>query len=106
MHYPKYKKLLKTGNSNYWRKKYEELAVKYPINESEYCGYLEFIDIYWGIFPTKWFEEYEDVIFEGHTFRAIKERDKFLTLRYDDYMKLPPENERVTHHPYDFYYRN
>ena len=37
---------------------------------------------------------------------AIKERDKFLTLRYDNYMELPPEEERVTHHPYDFYFKD
>ena len=34
---------------------------------------------------------------------AIKDRKKFLKLRYGNYMEMPPEKERVTHHPYDFY---
>lgn len=103
LYYPKYKKLLKQGDFNYWKEKYESLVTKYPFEEAEYCGYMEFIDIYWGVFPTEWFKHYEDVEFEGHTFRAIRDRKEFLSLRYDDYMQLPPESERVTHHPYDFY---
>ncbi|EFQ17219.1 hypothetical protein HMPREF9512_00662 [Enterococcus faecalis EnGen0311] len=47
--------------------------------------------------------EYEDVEFEGHKFMAIKNRKQFLTLRYGDYMEMPPVKERITHHPYDFY---
>lgn len=106
LYYPKYRKLLRQGDYNYWKNKYESLVTKYPFEEAEFCGYMEFINIYWGVFPTDWFKEYEDVEFEGHTFMAIKERDKFLTLRYDNYMELPPEEERVTHHPYDFYFKD
>ncbi|MGH2162217.1 LicD family protein, partial [Enterococcus faecalis] len=28
---------------------------------------------------------------------------KFLTLRYGDYMEMPRVEQRITHHPYDFY---
>lgn len=105
LYYPRYRKLLKKGNANYWRQKYEQLTKKYPVEESKYCGYMEFINEHWGVFPTSWFDEYEDIEFEGHQFMAIKERTKFLELRYGDYMQLPPETERVTHHPYQFYQR-
>ena len=37
-------------------------------------------------------------IFEGETFKAPAEYDKFLTTLYGDYMQLPPENERENRH--------
>ncbi len=64
---------------------------------------MEFINEVWGVFPIEWFEHYEDVEFEGHKFKAIRDRKKFLELRYGDYMKLPPKEERISHHPYKFY---
>ncbi len=39
-----------------------------------------------------------EVEFEGTYFYATKHYDEILTQIYGDYMKLPPENERVTHH--------
>ncbi|MDT2827537.1 LicD family protein [Enterococcus viikkiensis] len=104
--YPKYVKTLKKGNSKFWKNKYEEIVASYPFENAEYCGYMEFINEVWGVFPTEWFKHYEEVEFEGHKFLSIKDRDKFLTLRYGDYMQLPPEEERVTHHPYDFYLKD
>ena len=44
---------------------------------------------------------YQDTLFEGHHFMAIKDTDSYLKYAYGDYMKLPPENERVPKH--DFY---
>lgn len=35
--------------------------------------------------------------FEGHKVRVPKEYDKILTILYGDYMKLPPEDQRVSH---------
>ncbi|OQO70923.1 lipopolysaccharide cholinephosphotransferase [Enterococcus villorum] len=101
--YPHHKKLMKIGNNVYWQNKYQEAAKKIALDETQTCGYLEWIHIHWGVFPTQWFESYEDVEFEGHKVMAIKNRRDFLTLRYGDYMTMPPENERITHHPYDFY---
>lgn len=49
------------------------------------------------IYPTSWFEELIDVEFEGHIFKGIKHYDEYLTQFYGDYMKLPPENQRITH---------
>lgn len=39
----------------------------------------------------------EKIIFEGKEFPVIKNRDEYLTKLYGDYMKLPPESERIGH---------
>lgn len=103
--YPHYRKVLKEGDDNYWRHQYQVATIKYPIKSAKYCGYLEYIDRNWGVFPTAWFadDQYEDVQFAGHQIMAIKQRKAFLKLRFGDYMKLPPKSEQVTHHPYTFY---
>lgn len=43
------------------------------------------------------------VDFENGKFRSFAEYDYFLTTRFGDYMKLPPEEERVPHHLYKAY---
>ncbi|MGG5343396.1 LicD family protein [Enterococcus sp. AZ192] len=103
--YPRYRKLVKQGGYDHWKKLFMNEVIKYPISGTSLCGYIEFFDEHWGIFPTEWFEHYEDIIFEGETVRAIKDREKFLVLRYGNYMEMPPEKERVTHHPYTFYWK-
>ena len=51
----------------------------------------------------EWFEDIGDIEFEGETFKAVTQHDKYLTVQYGDYMQLPPEHERVTHHNYKAY---
>jgi len=43
--------------------------------------------------------------FEGKEFPIIADFDYFLTLRYGDYMSLPPENQRHPYHGDRFYWR-
>ena len=47
------------------------------------------------------FHSYTDIIFEGKMYRAISNYDTYLHSLYGDYMKLPPEEQRVSHHLYD-----
>ena len=54
-------------------------------------------------FPTRLFCEYEDVLFEGKPYRCIVDRHTYLSTVYKDYMQLPPEEKRVTHHTYDVF---
>ena len=42
-------------------------------------------------------------MFNNEYFRVPKEYDEVLKTIYGDYMKLPPENERVAHHNYKAY---
>ena len=50
--------------------------------------------------PHDLFDEMILLPFEGKEFYCFKQYDKYLTTCYGDYMKLPPEEERVwKHHP-------
>ncbi|HFK2856293.1 TPA: phosphorylcholine transferase LicD [Enterococcus faecalis] len=103
--YPRYRKLLKQGDYDFWKRKFMDKVTTYPIESSIECGYIEFINEEWGVFPKEWFDHYEDVLFAGNKVRAIKDRKLFLSLRYGNYMELPPISEQVTHHPYTFYWK-
>lgn len=48
------------------------------------------------------FNEYVDMPFENTTCRGIKKREYYLTRFYGDYMQLPPEKDRVSHHYHYF----
>lgn len=48
--------------------------------------------------PSKCFEKYMDVEFEGRKLRIVKDYDTFLTLKYGDYMTPPPASE-ITYYP-------
>ncbi len=37
--------------------------------------------------------------FEGYKVKSIRNPEKYLTNMYGDYLKLPPENERISKHP-------
>ena len=45
----------------------------------------------------KWYEELEEIEFEGYKFYAPKDYDEYLTYKFGDYMKLPPENKGNGH---------
>jgi len=47
----------------------------------------------------KWFEDLEDMEFEGRMFPGIKDYDGFLKFHYGDYMQLPPPERRTCCHP-------
>ena len=49
-------------------------------------------------YDKTWCAELTDVTFEGETFKAPKDYDKFLTTLYGDYMQLPPEDQRENRH--------
>ena len=55
------------------------------------------------ILPTEVYEGRATHVFEGHEFSILKDYDTFLTAVYGDYMQLPPEEKRVTHHTFTAY---
>ena len=52
------------------------------------------------------FEKYIDVEFEGMKFCAIEKYKSYLESIYGDYMKLPPEEQRVARHTFDAYVKD
>lgn len=48
------------------------------------------------------FNEYIDLPFEDMTCRAVKKTEYYLTRFYGDYMQMPPEEDRQSHHDHYF----
>lgn len=57
------------------------------------------------ILPQEVFTEYIELPFEDFHFKAIAQYDKYLSSIYGDYMKLPPEEKRISHHTFKAYYK-
>lgn len=57
------------------------------------------------IYDRDIFNELREVKFEDGNFMAISNYDYFLSLRYGDYMKLPPEEDRHPYHGFHYYWR-
>ena len=82
-------------------KKYVDNATKYNksdekgryVTSYEYVGSLKDKIAAKDIFPLK------KVPFENTEINIPNNNDKFLKKVYGDYMKIPPENERVNHMP-------
>lgn len=49
-------------------------------------------------YPRSVFDEYFELEFAGYKFMAIKKYDFYLKQHYGNYMKLPPQDERVCSH--------
>lgn len=56
------------------------------------------------IMPREVFSEYILLPFESGEFYALKQYDKYLSGIFGDYMQLPPEEKRVSHHSFKAYY--
>ena len=83
----------------FWNRRLLKLAKKYKYDECAYVGVVsgyvhtmeEYIEREGYGTPTK-------VEFEGKTYNAPANTDKYLSNLYGDYMKLPPAEEQVAHH--------
>jgi lipopolysaccharide cholinephosphotransferase len=47
--------------------------------------------------PRDLLDRYTDIAFEGHSFMAVADHDRYLRLLYNNYMQLPPEDKRKPH---------
>ena len=69
------------------------------------CAMMFVSDWDWETFSIEELNDLQEIKFEGCSFLCFKNYDMFLHRWYGDYMKLPPENERVIGHSYTVYYK-
>lgn len=50
----------------------------------------------WG-YRRRWYEGNRKIVFEGYTFPGVTDPDDYLSFKFGEYMKLPPEGERKAH---------
>lgn len=84
---------------DYFFDKYMNLLARNPFYKSNMTGYT------WGLynektimFPTEIFLETIDIPFEDTYMKCPAGYDKMLSIQFNDYMKLPPEDQRVSIH--------
>lgn len=89
-----------------WQKAYLHLAKKYSYENSQYVyatgGAYKVKDI----FPKRFFAEGMNLQFEDQTFVCPTDYEGYLAHLYGNYMQLPPEEKRVSHHKFHAYYKN
>lgn len=83
----------------------DRLSAKYDFDSSNYIGCLVF-----GVGPNerirrKSIEGAEKLAFEGEQFFVPSDYDTYLSNVYGDYMQLPPENQRISTHRWQAYWK-
>ena len=78
---------------------------KYNYKDSNYAGELSF-GTYRRILPKSVYEKYILHKFENIDVYVIKEYDTYLKSIFGDYMQLPPESKRITHHAFKAYWKD
>lgn len=88
----------------YFTKKLLSASQKY--NGYGYCKAL-----YWAsIGKTSYLDKciytkLKEIEFEGHSYIGLENYDTYLSNIYGDYMKLPPEEKRISYHTSDAYWK-
>lgn len=72
--------------------------IKFDLKENEYCSWIHEKPFPSDIFQNVTYLEFEDVLVP-----CPGDYDKFLKIKYGDYMTLPPINERVSNHGFIAY---
>lgn len=73
-------------------------------------GYRHYFECCQGIlqkkpFPKELFDEIMDVLFEDRFFKCFVDADCYLKNGFGNYMQLPSEEKRVTHHSFKAYWK-
>ena len=86
-------------------KKLERLLSKYDFETSDYAGAITGAYGKKEHMPASTFRSYVTLPFEGREYMAIADYDTYLTKLYGDYMQLPPEDKRHSHHPFKAWWK-
>lgn len=88
--------ILRHFPTGYFASKVLQNAMKYSGQETGYVGnFTAFVKFK---VPIRVFNSFIEVLFEGKMYPAPVGYDEWLRAYYGDYMQLPPEEKRVTHH--------
>ncbi len=86
---------------NWVRNRLIKLNQKYDFEQSHYCSDLCYTE---ALYLSKdIFGKGKKVLFEDSEFIVPSDYDSWLRGVYGDYMELPPESQRVTHHSFKAY---
>ena len=95
-------------NTNWIHRKLEALYTRYNNEDTKYMGAAMIFNNNKGlerVYPKQCFQNYRKIQFENEEFCAIQDYHTFLTIRYDNYMELPPIEDRVYKHGIIAYYK-
>lgn len=99
--------ITKVIGKEYFQKRLAQLATKKKYEDSKYVGCVVWLS---GgrkdIFLREWFDDLISVEMEGRYYKIPSRYDEILKHIYSDYMKLPPEKDRIAHYRYKIYKKN
>jgi len=84
----------------YLNNKITNLCCQKDFDESQYVGNLVGNWGYREIMPREFFGMPTKYQFENITVYGVEKPHEYLIALYNDYMKLPPETKRISHHDY------
>lgn len=87
----------------YWTNKLDKLVQKYEYLDNPKRQWLDCRKS--GIINSEWIANKEKHVFEDAEFDIPSKYDEILKVFYDDYMKLPPEDQRRDHSGKQVFYR-
>ena len=83
----------------FWNRRLYRLATRYRYEDTEKVGVVMVYEKKMEeIMPREGYGKPVKVTFEGRQVNAPADADRYLRNLYGDYMKLPPEDQRVAHH--------
>ena len=91
----------KFGKNFFFRK--SQKIKWFDYNQSDFVSDQSNLNIFNKPLKREWFDKTIDLPFEGHMFKVPVGYDQVLIEEYGDYMTLPPEENRVTHHTCKMY---
>ena len=87
------------AGDTYISKKWNRLVRTQPMRKAETVGFVWSRNIKKRLFKRSWFDTFVELPFEDTTLPCPAGYDAYLSVHYGDYMKLPPSDKQVSHHP-------
>ncbi len=89
------------GNCRSIKKEIHNRLLEHSFTNSPLAGAYFGDDGIREFMPRVWFQDFTTLKFEGKDYFAITNYDAYLRRLFENYMELPPEEKRCSHHLYD-----